>query len=114
MNMNNITFTVSVPLSGLAFVNVVYAGVGMTVMVSVPLSGLAFVNHWINHQHNNSFFTVSVPLSGLAFVNHCWNCCWFHSLDSVSVPLSGLAFVNFIIRSFMEEVWKEFPSPYRG
>ena len=80
--------------------------------VSVPLSGIAFVNLKINKKDVKEWF-VSVPLSGIAFVNSQWISYYFY-ISIVSVPLSGIAFVNILMYTLHHRQLLLFPSPYRG
>ena len=67
--------------------------------VSVPLSGLIFVNV-TEFKDDLDLAQVSVPLSGLIFVNFDNTANAIDDKDWVSVPLSGLIFVNFSIILF--------------
>ena len=86
---------VSVPLSGLASVNVA-AMMGAAVaigLVSVPLSGLASVNTIDDYQVSTTFNSFR-PLIGVSFCKPYMFEEANEETVKVSVPLSGLASVN--------------------
>ena len=81
-------------------------------MVSVPLSGLLFLN--MKERIKALRREVSVPLSGLLFLNS-YSCIDRIEVYDVSVPLSGLLFLNLpTALNPALNVPPMFPSPYRG